>query len=710
MSYPSIVEATAARDAILTRMASADVAYYDRDAPIMEDWEYDDLKLSLRAIEEEFPVLIVAESPTQKVGGSATSAFEKVKHEQRMESLSNTFSAAEVVEWAAKNLASDDLLLGELKMDGLSLSVTYDGGQLVRAVTRGDGDTGEDVTHTAREIIDLPMEVPVDERFEVRGEVYLSKKNFERHNAKADGKKIKRLVNCRNGAAGALRQKDPKVTRDRRIQFMAFGVSDASFTDLDEDTDVLDYLGTLGFNVVPHFVIGQQPKAIEKQIDLYTTVRPGLDFDIDGIVWKVVSRKRRKKLGSTSNAPRGATAYKFPAEKKTTTLIDVEFQVGRTGAITPVAKLLPVFVGGVTVSSVTLHNEDEIRRLDLFIGAEVTVQRAGDVIPQIVSAREDPNAGDAERSMYSGIEFPTRCPACGGETERPEGEAVRRCIVGINCSAQRQATLEHFVSRDAMNIDGLGPSQIKDLIRFIGLRSGSDIMMLPDLTMADFGLHDSSSEEDITVAEAMEKWDGYGKSSVSKLMSAIKKARSPDLARFIYALGIRNVGQTTAKDIAKHLKTVDAFFLAVREEGGFVDAGVDKVDGVGPVVMSSIESFFNNDDNYHETFALRRAMDIKDMPTVQASEAQIFAGEVLCFTGSLNRWSRDQALLIAEELGAATTNSAAKKTTILVCGEGVGAVKIKKAEDNGTRCEDEAWFIAEVERAQTLGYKLDSWM
>jgi DNA ligase (NAD+) len=374
MQYPSIEEAQVARDAILERMALGDHAYYVLDDPIMDDSEYDDLRLALREIEADYPALVTADSPTQKVSGAATSAFEKVPHRQKMESLDNSFSPVEVAEWAAKNLSEDDLLLGELKMDGLSLSLIYEDGLLMRAVTRGDGTTGEDVTHTARTIADIPEDISqhlneADSIVEVRGEVYLSHIAFTEYNDRVEagtaGKGAKKLVNCRNGAAGGLRQKDPKVAKARGLSFMAFGVSNDTFADLDDDTDVLAELEVLGFSVVPHFVIGNQPAAIEQQVNHYTKERGRLDFDIDGIVWKVNSRGTRKGMGSTSRAPRWATAYKFPAEKRTTKLLDVEFQVGRTGAITPVAILAPVFVGGVTVSSATLHNEDEIDRLQI---------------------------------------------------------------------------------------------------------------------------------------------------------------------------------------------------------------------------------------------------------------------------------------------------------------------------------------------------------
>jgi DNA ligase (NAD+) len=707
LSYPSIVEATQARDAILERMSLADEAYYDRDEPVMEDAEYDDLKLSLVAIEEAFPTLIVAESPTQKVGGTATSAFEKVPHRQRMESLDNAFSDVDVAKWAAA-LGATTLFQYEHKMDGLSLSLTYTDGILTKAVTRGDGEIGEDVTHTAREIVDLPLDIsariePADHLIEVRGEVYLSKEEFERHNAEiaAGTRKGKKLVNCRNGAAGALRQKDPKVTRDRRIRFMAFNVSDATFPDIDEDPDIKDELTAIGFDVAPFGVITNKDTAFRVIIGAQSDKRESLPYDIDGVVWKVTSRKLRAKLGSTSKSPRWAIAYKFPAERRSTRLKAIKVQTGRTGALTPVGVLEPVFVGGVTVNNVTLHNEDEIRRLHLVPGATVILQRAGDVIPQIVGL--DPK-GPIVKGIYT---FPTACPSCGTESIRPEGEAVRRCPNSARCPAQRQAHLEHFVSRAALNIDGLGGSQIKDLSNYLGLNSASQIMNLPESSLYTFGTADDWAMADMPIAEVMENWSGWGKTSAKKLLTAIKKARKAQLDRFIYALGIRNVGAGTSKDIAKFFKTVDNFFNAIVATGGFARTGLASVDGIGPIVLDSLERHFDNDANYDEAFALRVAMEIQDMPAENASAIQTMAGITICFTGGLDRWSRDQASLIAAELGAKVTNSISKKTTILVAGSNTGAVKIANADKCGTKVISEEDFIAMVEDAISQGYVLD---
>lgn len=702
-----VAAAAAYRDEILARMEEADRAYYGDDNPIMSDAVYDDLRRNLLAIETNFPELVTPASPTQKVSGEVSSQFAKVKHKQKMQSLDNSFSPEEVAKWIGTlgtfKGGYPRNILGELKMDGLSLSLHYEKGKLTQALTRGDGETGEDVTATAKMIDGLPLELPDPITIEVRGECYLPKAKFEEHNAKAalPGSKLKPMVNCRNGAAGALRQKDPKVTKERGLKFMAFGVADADLPEMNTDDEVLGFLDCCGFDVVPHFVIVGTTPAVERQIRKFMLERFELGFDIDGIVFKVLERDLRKELGSTSRAPRWATAYKFPAEQKITHLLDVEFQVGRTGAITPVAILHPVFVGGVTVTTATLHNEDEIERLGLYIGDNVVIQRAGDVIPQIVEVANPCE----DKAQCRRIEFPRNCPSCGGPTARPDGEAVRRCTNTASCPAQRQAALEHFVSRDAMNIDGLGPSQIADLIKYLGLTKRSQIMNLPDLFVDD--LNDDDRDFDMSVADAMVHWDGYGKTSVTNLMRAIKKARTPDLARFIYALGIRNVGVNTAKDIAKHLKTVDNFFQAVTTCNGFHWAGVDTIEGVGPIIMQSIDRHFDNDENYDEAFALRVACDIQDMATPKDNCPQTMAGITICFTGGLDRWSRDQASLIAAELGAKVTNSISKKTTILVAGTNTGAVKTTKAAECGTKVISEGDFIEMVEEAISQGYQLD---
>lgn len=696
-------DATERYTTLLKLMQEADVAYYELSVPIMSDADYDLLRLEVQQIEKAHPELISPDSPTQKVSGKASSSFEKVRHRVRMESLDNSFTPTEVAEWAAD--LGTDLLLAQAKMDGVSLSLIYENGKLKRAVTRGDGQIGEDVTHTARTIIDLPHDISNivrprgDEIVEVRGEVYITQSDLIEinHALVSDGDSP--LANCRNAASGALRQKDPAVAKRRRLRFMAFSVASDIFPDIEDDSEVLSVLSDAGFNVVSHVGLTPHAEAIAKQIEKWSSMRLSLDFDIDGIVFKVNDRGTRERLGSTARAPRWATAYKFPAQQVTTTLKDVKWQVGRTGAITPVAVLEPVSVGGVIVTHATLHNEEEIERLQIAIGDRVVVQRAGDVIPQIVRVAEA-----AEDALE--ITFPTECPVCRAEAVKPLDEAVRRCSARWECPAQVQGALEHFVSRDAMNIDGLGPSQIEDLIERLHIGSPAEIMKLPDLLVRDLNPAQFGRRfDETTVASAMTMWPGYGQKSVDKLMKAIRKARTVDLDKFIYAIGIPHVGKTTAREIAKELRTVQKFFDLVIYDN-CTDNYLAHVPGIGRAVLNAIDDYMEDQDRVDTLFELRVTCEIKDFSSPKLGPKPL-KGEVLCFTGTMDVYSRDQALLIAQELGADTTNAPAKKTTILVIGDNVGAKKIEAAQKNGTRIEQAGWFEKVVEDAIADGYKLD---
>jgi DNA ligase (NAD+) len=669
--------------ALLDLKQQADVAYHQNDDPIMSDGEYDALCRQIVALGGELTT----------VGAAPSSSFQKVSHRVRMGSLDNAFTEEDVAKFVNDTNAA--IYLAQHKMDGLSLSLTYEGKKLARAVTRGDGETGEDVTAGAK-YLNIPLVIETtDPITEIRGEVYMPHAHFFEINSHlgAAGKKL--FANCRNAAAGTLRQKKAVIVKERGLRFAAYGVTADTLTQLDSDFDVLETLVGWGFEVVTTQVC----RSGEELFNAFVLIgldRPTLQHDIDGVVYKVDSRRARKKLGETSRTPRWGVAHKFPAEKAYTRLRAVEFQVGRTGAITPVAKLEPVNVGGVLVSNATLHNEDEISRLRVRLGNLVEVQRAGDVIPQVLRVVEDCHGSEK-------IVFPMECPSCGGETHREPDEAVRRCIAGQECPAQRQAFLEHFVSRDAMNIDGLGPSQIEDLIKFLDVGYPSHIMMLPDAFVSDIVAPEVVGFDDILVADAMVNWDGYGKASVSKLMSAIRKARTVSLDRFIYSLGIRNVGQTTARDIAKFFRTTDAFFMALNTERGFET--LLQVDGIGPVVVQSLEQAAEL--ILDEAFRLRRECDIQDMAESVSDHLLLLKDQVIVFTGGLERWDRDAASVIAEDLGAKVTGSVSKKTTILVAGSNTGKTKTDAAEKNGTKVIDEAGFIGIVDEAVKLGYKLD---
>jgi DNA ligase (NAD+) len=665
--------------ALLDQKSKADIAYHQNDDPIMSDGEYDALCREIVSLGGELTT----------VGAAPSSTFEKVRHRVRMGSLDNAFTPEDVAKFVKDT--QTNVYLAQHKMDGLSLELTYEGGRLILANTRGDGETGENVTAGAK-YLNIPLTIPTENLVEVRGEVYMTKEDFFRINRELEAVGKKLFANCRNAAAGTLRQKKATVVRDRGLRFAAYGVTPNTFQTLDSDAEVLERLQEYGFEVVTTRVTtGAGLLSAFESIGLERAILP---HDIDGVVYKVNSRAERRELGETSRTPRWGIAHKFPAEKAYTDVTGVDFQVGRTGAITPVARLVPVNVGGVVVSNATLHNEDEIARLGLRLGDTVEVQRAGDVIPQVVRV-----IGHADNSGGTNIVFPTACPSCGGALRRKTGEAVWRCIGGSRCPAQVQAGLEHFVSRDAMNIDGLGPSQLVDLITRLHVKFPAQIMELPDLAMGDLGF----PEFEMSVADGMVHWEGYGKTSVTKLMTAIRKARTVSLDRFIYALGIRNVGQTTARDIAKFFRTTDTFFTALNTDRGFEP--LLQVDGIGPVVVESLEQ--TAELILDEAFYLRRVCDIQDLAENAADHLLVLRDHVIVFTGGLDRWDRDAASIIAEDLGAKVTGSVSKKTTILVAGSNTGKTKTDAAVRNGTQVIDEAAFIKIVEDAVELGYKLD---
>lgn len=682
---------------LLARKADADNAYHNLDAPIMDDASYDAL---VREIKE-------AGGEITTVGAPTDGRFAKVKHDIPMMSLDNAFSEGDVADWF-KGLGYWGQITSQKKLDGLSLSLVYEFGRLTVAATRGDGEIGEDVTAQAREVDGIPhvLAEPYQEFevIEVRGEVVMPKKTFEGLNANLIALGKKPFANPRNAAAGSLRQKDPMVTRQRGLRFIAFGVTPDTFSDLDRESDCLRRLVDAGFT---HVEIGDatgdaaQVEALCGGHETMGQLRSMLDFDIDGMVYKVDNRDARRRLGSTSRVPRWAIAHKFPAEKAVTRLLEIDWQVGRTGIVAPVARLEPVNVGGVLVSNATLHNLDEIERLGVRAGNLVEIQRAGDVIPQITGKVASKDKDDWEEVML----VPNDCPSCGGQLVRQD--AYLRCVTGKKCEAQFLGFLEHFASRDAMNIDGLGPSQIKDLFEAGWIDDAADILELPENTVRSIDIETSGT--DIAMGDPRPLWEalaekkGWGKTSAKKLMTAITRARKVALHKFIYALGIPQIGETTAKDLAKWCGSVDGFFDAVLAEGGFTSFA--EVDGIGNATITALEAHWND---YHvdEVFRLRRVCEIEGPK--QASDAcKVFDGWTMVFTGGLDRWPRETAALIAEELGAKITNSISKKTTILVAGANTGKVKMDGAKKHGTEVWAEADFIAKVEEAISLGYKLD---
>lgn len=682
-------EAEAANE--LMRLAKA-IAHHDRlyhaeDSPEITDAEYDALVRRNAELEAAFPHLVRADSPSRKVGHAiAASPLGKVVHEVRMMSLDNAFSGEEVADWLARmrrflNLADDAPLActAEDKIDGLSCSLRYENGRLVRAATRGDGQVGEDVTANVAHIPDIPQQLPagVPEVFEVRGEVYMEKQAFTALNAAQHEAGGKLFANPRNAAAGSLRQKDASVTAKRPLRFWAHGWGAASAVPGATQSEVVARLREWGFPVSPLFVtIEGGADDLVAHFDAIGAARPDLAYDIDGVVYKLDRLDWQERLGFVAKAPRWALAHKFPAERAETIVQGIDIQVGRTGKLTPVGRLAPVLVGGVTVTNVTLHNRDEIARLGLRVGDRVVIQRAGDVIPQVVEnlTRDEPRPA---------FPFPDHCPECGSEAVAEEGEVDVRCTAGLICPAQRTQRLEHFVSRKALDIEGLGEKTIAQFFALGWLESPADIYRLrrrrPEIL-------------------ALEGWQDK---SVDNLLAAIEAKRAPDAARLLFALGIRHVGEVTARDLMKHLHELPVLrALAERAHAGDAEAAgeLTAIDGIGPSVVEALGDFF------HEPHNVAVWEDLLNEVTPPRYEvktvASRVAGKTVVFTGKLETMSRDEAKAQAERLGAKAAGSVSAKTDLLVAGPGAGS-KLKKAAELGIEVTDEAGWAAIV--AEALG-------
>ncbi len=687
MGIEGLSEADAANE--LMRLARAiakhDRLYHAEDSPEISDAEYDALVRRNAELEAAFPHLIREDSPSRKVGHAiAASPLGKVTHEVRMMSLDNAFSPEEVGEWLARmrrflNLPEGEPLAitTEDKIDGLSCSLRYENGVLMRAATRGDGQVGEDVTANVAHIPDIPQNLPagVPEVFEVRGEVYMEKQAFTALNAAQHEAGGKLFANPRNAAAGSLRQKDASVTARRPLRFWAHGWGAASEVPGATQTEVVETLKAWGFPVSPLFgrVVGDTD-AVVARFDAIGKARPGLAYDIDGVVYKLDRLDWQERLGFVAKAPRWALAHKFPAERAETTVQGIDIQVGRTGKLTPVGRLAPVLVGGVTVTNVTLHNRDEIARLGLRIGDRVVIQRAGDVIPQVVEnlTREE------EREAFA---FPDHCPECGSEAVAEEGEVDVRCTGGLICPAQRTQRLEHFVSRKALDIEGLGEKTIAQFFALGWLESPADIYRL------------KQRRADILALE------GWQEKSVDNLLAAIEAKRAPDAARLLFALGIRHVGEVTARDLMKHFHELPVLrALAERAHAGDADAASEltAIDGIGPSVVEALGDFF------HEPHNVAVWEDLLGEVTPPRYEVQTVAsrvaGKTVVFTGKLETMSRDEAKAQAERLGAKAAGSVSAKTDLLVAGPGAGS-KLKKAAELGIEVVDEAGWAAIVAEA-----------
>ncbi|WP_102049398.1 NAD-dependent DNA ligase LigA [Oceanospirillum beijerinckii] len=646
--------------------------YYVLDAPSIPDAEYDRLLRRLQQLEEENPELITSDSPSQRVGAAPLSAFNQVQHVIPMLSLDNAFNDDEFAAFDQRlkdRLKSDAVIefACEPKLDGIALSLRYENGLLVQAATRGDGQTGEDITQNVKTIGSVPLKLKGDDWppvLEVRGEVYMPKKSFEALNqaALAAGEKV--FVNPRNAAAGSLRQLDSRITAKRRLEFCAYSVGDVTEGYLPgKHGEILTKLSELGFRLNPELkVVTGVAACLEYYQDLGAR-RDQLPFEIDGIVFKVNDLAMQQTLGFVSRAPRWAIAYKFPAQEEMTLLKEVEFQVGRTGAITPVARLEPVYVGGVTVSNATLHNADEIERLGVMVGDTVVIRRAGDVIPQIVSVVMEKREGNRELRE---IVFPDRCPVCDSETERAEGEAVVRCSGGLVCGAQRKEGIKHFASRKAMDVDGLGDKLVEQLV------DQQLVQSLPDL----FHL-------EVDKVAALER---MGPKSAQNLVDALEKSKQTTLPRFIYSLGIREVGEVTASQLAKHFLTLDKLLEASEEE-------LLEVSDVGPIVAHHIVTFFRQEHNLETLNALlAEGIQWPEIEAAPAAEEQALADKVIVLTGTLSAMGRSDAKARLEALGAKVTGSVSKKTDLVIAGEAAGS-KRAKAEQLGIEILDEQGLL-----------------
>ena len=685
-----ISEADAANELmrLARQIAHHDKLYHAEDAPEITDQEYDALVRRNRELEEAFPHLVRDDSPSKKIGHEiAASPLSKVTHEVRMMSLDNGFNREEVSEWVARvrrylNLAEDEAvaITAEDKIDGLSCSLRYEKGKLVRAATRGDGQVGEDVTPNVAHIADIPQQLAprdgsaVPEVFEVRGEVYMSKQDFTALNAAQHEAGAKLFANPRNAAAGSLRQKDASVTAKRPLKFWAYGWGAASEVPCDTQHEMMRRIESWGFPLSPFLTVTESVDAMIAHYDEIGRQRPDLPYEIDGVVYKVDRLDYQQRLGFVAKAPRWALAHKFPAEKAQTTLEAIDIQVGRTGKLTPVGRLAPVLVGGGTVTNVTLHNRDEIERLGVRPGDRVVIQRAGDVIPQVVENL----TRDEGRAAFH---FPDHCPECGSEAVAADGEVDVRCTGGLICPAQRTQRLEHFVSRKALDIDGLGSKTIAQFFGLGWLESPADIFRLKE------------RREDILALE------GWQEKSVDNLLAAIEARREPDAARLLFGLGIRHVGEVTARDLLKHVHELPALrTLAEKAHAGDEEAASEltAIDGIGPSVVEALGDFFHEP---HNVTVWEDMLSLVNPPRyeVETLDSPV-AGKTVVFTGKLETMSRDEAKAQAERLGAKAAGSVSAKTDLLVAGPGAGS-KLKKAAELGIEVIDEAGWAEIVAKA-----------
>ncbi|ENU46728.1 DNA ligase [Acinetobacter nosocomialis NIPH 2119] len=656
---------------LIQLIAKHNHAYYVMDQPTISDSEYDHLFHQLKALEEQYPELVQTDSPTTKVGGQALSKFESVTHVVPMLSLGNVFNQEDLFAFARRveeRLPNQKVQYEvELKLDGLAISLWYENGVLVRGVTRGDGETGEDITQNVKTIRNLPKvlhseKYEIPRLLEVRGEVLMPKSGFEKLNADQEAKGEKTFANPRNAAAGSLRQLDPNIAAGRPLAFYAYGIAQCEPNHgLTTMHDSLQWLTELGFQIAERQYLCNSIQEVQQRYEQIQQERPSLQVEIDGMVVKVDDLKQQQQLGFLSREPRWATAYKFPAQAALTTVEQIDWQVGRTGTLTPVARLNPVFVGGVTVSNVTLHNIGEIHRLDVRVGDTVSVYRTGDVIPKVEKVWPEFRPVEAEV-----VHLPESCPVCASPVVMPEGEALARCSGGLYCAAQRIEAIRHFVSRKAMDIEGLGDRWVESLLRLDLLKDVADI----------YHLHEH--RETLLGIEKM------GEKSVQNLIDAIEASKKTTLARFIYALGIRGVGETTARMLANTFQTLEALKAANVE-------ALKKTPDVGDITAEWIADFFLAPHNIEVLDRLIAAGIHWDAPT--APTRQPLNGESWVLTGTLEQMTRDQATQMLQALGARVSGSVSSKTKCVVAGEKAGS-KLEKAAKLGIPVMNETDFLS----------------
>lgn len=665
------------------QIAYHDKLYYQESAPEINDAIYDALRKRYNALERQYPELAPDNSPTLRVGAKAAKGFSKVTHTVPMLSLGNAFSREDVEDFLQRirnflGLSEGDAveIMCEPKIDGVSFAAHYSLGALQQGATRGDGQVGEDITDNILTIKDLPRDINSlhQDDLDIRGEIYLSHHEFTRINKALEEEERKLFANPRNAASGSLRQLDSSVTASRNLEYFAYGWGEHFPVDVATQYEMLERFKSYGFSVNPHCTVASNVDEMMEYYDKIYALRPDLPYDIDGIVYKVNRLDYQKRLGKIARTPRWAIAHKFPAEQAKTIVEAIDIQVGRTGALTPVARLTPINVGGVVVSNATLHNRDEIERLDVRVGDLVTIQRAGDVIPQVVEV----NLAKRPENTQP-FHFPTLCPVCGSDAYADGDDVVIRCSGGMLCDAQLLEGLKHFVSRNAFNIEGLGEKQIELFWKRGWISSPVDI----------FRLKDTNSQAE----NPLEAWEGFGEKSATNLFTEIDKSRSIPLDKMLFSLGIRHLGQGNAKLFANYFKNIDNFtssILSVHQgDGNLLEQNLLEIDGIGEKVTQTFLHYLRTPANYTLLTELLEQLDVQPMPEVDTLSK--IAGKTVVFTGTLQSITRAEAKAQAELLGAKVSGSVSSKTDYVICGEAAGS-KRKKAEELGVSIlSEEEW-------------------